>query len=63
MKYCPKTEHCQSPPTAPEGEASEPSGFQTFATSVRGWEQMILSTLLGNRAMVIDDDDGDDSDN
>ncbi|PSS34332.1 F-box protein [Actinidia chinensis var. chinensis] len=60
LKYCPKTELCQSPPIAPEGEASEPSGFKTFATSVRGWEQMILSTLLGNRAMVIDDDDDDD---
>ncbi|KAL6977662.1 hypothetical protein U1Q18_026453 [Sarracenia purpurea var. burkii] len=57
MKYCPRTERGSSPT---KGEASEPSSLRMLAASVRGWEQMILNTLLGSGAVVIDDDDSDD---
>ncbi|KAK9291392.1 hypothetical protein L1049_019339 [Liquidambar formosana] len=48
-----------------EGEASGPSRLRTFTTSlmqrgVRGWEQIILNTLLGAGAVVGDDDESDD---
>ncbi|XP_058181913.1 F-box protein At4g00755-like isoform X2 [Rhododendron vialii] len=67
LRYCPMAELCSSPTRAPEeGEASEPSRFRTLAASVRGWEHMILNTLLGG-GVVIDghysgDDSGNDSD-
>lgn len=64
LRYCPQAEHSSSPTRAPEeGEASEPTSFRTLAASVRGWEQMILNTILGGGAVVIDgDDSGNDSD-
>lgn len=63
LRYRPKAEHCSSPTRAPEeGEASEPSRFRTLAASVRGWEHMILNTLLGGGVVIDGHDSGNDSD-
>ncbi|KAI3793041.1 hypothetical protein L1987_35653 [Smallanthus sonchifolius] len=62
LKYYPDAEHCCSPIKS-EGEASSsPSRFRSFTASIRGWEQMILNTLLGGGVVVGDDDDEDSDD-
>ncbi|KAJ9539671.1 hypothetical protein OSB04_026177 [Centaurea solstitialis] len=61
LKYYSHAEYCCSPPKSPEGEASSsPSRFRTFTASIRGWEQMILNTLLGGGGVVVGNDDSDD---
>lgn len=62
LKYCPKERLlCESSNKSTEGESSSPPRFHRFRASLRGWEQMILSTLLGAGAGVGDDDsDGND---
>lgn len=60
LKYYSNGEYCCSPPKSPEGEASSsPSRFRSFTASIRGWEQMILNTLLGG-GVVVGNDDSDD---
>ncbi|KVI10120.1 F-box domain, cyclin-like protein [Cynara cardunculus var. scolymus] len=60
LKYYSHAEYCCSPPDSPEGEASSsPSRFRSFTASIRGWEQMILNTLLGG-GVVVGNDDSDD---
>ncbi|KAI7731938.1 hypothetical protein M8C21_008950 [Ambrosia artemisiifolia] len=60
LKYYPDAENCCSPVKS-EGEASSsPSRFRSFTASIRGWEQMILNTLLGGGVVVGNDDDSDD---
>ncbi|PWA98396.1 F-box family protein [Artemisia annua] len=59
LKYYPDAEYCCSPIPS-EGEASSsPSRFRSFTASIRGWEQMILNTLLGG-GVVVGNDDSDD---
>lgn len=59
LKYYPNAEYCCSPNKS-EGEASNsPSRFRSFTASIRGWEQMILNTLLGG-GVVVGNDDSDD---
>ncbi|XP_071706825.1 F-box protein At4g00755-like [Rutidosis leptorrhynchoides] len=61
LKYYPDAEYCCLPIKS-EGEASNsPSRFRSFTASIRGWEQMILNTLLGG-GMVVGNDDSDDDD-
>lgn len=62
LKYYPEAE---SPKISSEGETSTPSRFRTFTETlmqrgVRGWEQVLLHTLLGTGAIVGDDDSDDD---
>lgn len=60
LKYYPDAEYCCSPIPS-EGEASSsPSRFRSFTASIRGWEQMILNTLLGGGVVVGNDDSDDD---
>ncbi|KAL3373643.1 hypothetical protein AABB24_005564 [Solanum stoloniferum] len=62
LKYCPKERLlCESSNKSTEGGSSSPPRFHRFRASLRGWEQMILSTLLGPGAGV-GDDDSDDND-
>ncbi|KAK4344373.1 hypothetical protein RND71_037467 [Anisodus tanguticus] len=55
LKYCPEEKLSQSCKKFSEGESSSPR-FHRFRASLRGWEQMILNTLLGAGADVVDDD-------
>ncbi|KAK6926285.1 hypothetical protein RJ641_008004 [Dillenia turbinata] len=62
LKYHP--EYCTSPLRPPGEESSTPSRLRSFTArllrrGVRGWEQMILNTLLG-RGTVLGDDESDD---
>ncbi|XP_043697024.1 F-box protein At4g00755-like [Telopea speciosissima] len=54
LKYDPNVECCRSPARSSEGESSVPSRLRVFRLmqrGVRGWEQMIINTLLGNVAV------------
>ncbi|KAK4350818.1 hypothetical protein RND71_030131 [Anisodus tanguticus] len=55
LKYCPEERLSQLRNKFSEGESSSPR-FHRFRASLRGWEQMILNTLLGAGADVVDDD-------
>ncbi|KAL2540128.1 F-box protein [Abeliophyllum distichum] len=61
LVYYPEAAHCLSPAKHPHVESSSPPQFHRFSASIRGWEQMIINTLLGAGTMVLDDDhDSDD---
>lgn len=61
LKYCPvERSLCQSSKKSSEGGESGSPRFHRFRASLRGWEQMILNTLLGARADVVDDDSDED---
>lgn len=47
LKYCPEASYCWSPTKSGEACMNSPSRFRMFTASIRGWEQMILNTLLG----------------
>ncbi|KAK6936415.1 F-box domain [Dillenia turbinata] len=62
LKYYP--EYCMIPLRSPGEESSTPSRLRSFTTrlmqrGVRGWEQMILNTLLGT-GTVLGEDESDD---
>ncbi|CAN4080767.1 unnamed protein product [Withania somnifera] len=62
LKYCPEERLGQSSNKISEGESSSPR-FHRFRASLRGWEQMILNTLLGAGAGAgVVDDDSDEYD-
>ncbi|PHT87194.1 hypothetical protein T459_09300 [Capsicum annuum] len=61
LKYCPvERSLCQSSKKSSEGGESGSPRFHRFRASLRGWEQMILNTLLGARADLVDDDSDED---
>ncbi|XP_060203532.1 F-box protein At4g00755-like [Lycium barbarum] len=55
LKYHPEERLSESRNKLSKGESSSPR-FHRFRASLRGWEQMILNTLLGAGADVADDD-------
>ncbi|KAK3039267.1 hypothetical protein RJ639_027971 [Escallonia herrerae] len=57
LKYNPKAGCCGSPTKCDGGETSSPSRLRSFSASLRNWEQMILNTLLGGGAVVVDESD------
>ncbi|CAK9136809.1 unnamed protein product [Ilex paraguariensis] len=60
LKYYQDVDDCLHSTKSSEGETSSPSRFRFFTTSIRGWEQMIMNTLFGAGAVVVNDDDSDD---
>ncbi|XP_043717232.1 F-box protein At4g00755-like [Telopea speciosissima] len=53
LKYNPQAERCMSPARSAEDETGVSSRLRVFRLmqrGVRGWEQMIINTLLGNAA-------------
>ncbi|KAF8413103.1 hypothetical protein HHK36_001079 [Tetracentron sinense] len=62
LKYYLEAKHCLSPKRSSEGEPSAPSRLRSFMAGfmqggMRGWEQIILNSLLGN---VAGDDESDE---
>ncbi|XP_009763905.1 F-box protein At4g00755-like [Nicotiana sylvestris] len=55
LKYYPKENLSQSRTKFSEGESSSPR-LRSFGSNLRGWEQMILNTLLGAGAVVVDEE-------
>lgn len=55
LKYCPEERLCQPSNSFSEGESTS-TQFHRFRARLRGWEQMILNTLLGAGADLVDDD-------
>ena len=47
LKYYPEASYCWSPTKSGEACTNSPSRFRMFTASIRGWEQMIMNTLLG----------------
>lgn len=43
-----------------QSESSSRPCFHRFGASMRGWEPMILNTLLGARGIMVNDDDDDE---
>ncbi|XP_076953095.1 F-box protein At4g00755-like [Bidens hawaiensis] len=61
LKHDTDAEYCS--PTKSEGESSgSPSRFRSFTASIRGWEQMILNTLLGGGVVVGHEEDSEEDD-
>nr|XP_033511650.1 F-box protein At4g00755-like isoform X2 [Nicotiana tomentosiformis] len=61
LKYYPKENSCQSRTKFSVGESSS-TRLRSFGSNLRGWEQMILDTLLGAGAVVVDDDSDEEYD-
>lgn len=61
LKHYADADSCCSPTKTCEGEPSgSPSRFRSFTASIRGWEQLIINTLLGGGVMVGNDDSDDE---
>lgn len=61
LKYYPEASYCWSPTKSGEACMNNPSRFRMFTASIRGWEQMILNTLLGAGVGVAAGDGAEDA--
>ncbi|XP_027110381.1 F-box protein At4g00755 isoform X1 [Coffea arabica] len=55
-------QHLCSNNRSPQSESSCPPRIHRFSASIRGWEHMILNTLLGARGIMVNDYDYDGED-